>query len=125
MTLFTRLILLNLLAYGLGQDFQLTILHTNDVHSRFEEMDEHGRSPCNDSKCYGGVARRLTAINKVRQTHRNVLLMDAGDQFQGTIWFSYYKGNATKYFVRKLGYDVIVSKLSFSFYLWQLMLSLL
>jgi 5'-nucleotidase len=61
--------------------------------------------------CYGGVARRLTAIEEVRRNHSNVLLLDAGDQFQGSIWFTYYKGLEASYFMNKLGYNAMVSSL--------------
>ena len=92
--------------------FELTLLHTNDVHARIEEMNKYG-GPCTSSdsrakKCFGGVARRQTAIKDIRRTDRNVLLLDAGDQFQGTVWFNVYKGLATAFFMNKLGYDAMV-----------------
>ena len=92
--------------------FELTILHTNDVHARIEETNKYG-GPCTHAdsiakKCFGGVARRQTAIKDIRATHRNVLLLDAGDQFQGTVWFTIYKGLATAFFMNKLGYDAMV-----------------
>ena len=93
--------------------FDLTILHTNDVHARIEETNKYG-GPCTPAdslakNCFGGVARRQTAIKNIRQTHGNVLLLDAGDQFQGTVWFNYYRGLATAFFMNKLGYNVMVS----------------
>ena len=103
----------SLLCAVYGQDFNLTILHTNDVHARFEETNAFG-SFCS-SKCFGGVARRQTIIKEIRESHENVLLMDSGDQFQGTFWYNYYQGNATKYFMQELGYDVMVSTFFFYF----------
>ena len=88
-------------------NFTLTILHTNDVHARIAETDKWGRS-CSSSDCYGGVARRHALVEKLRQEVPNVLFLDAGDQFQGTPWFNYYKGNATRYFMNKLKYDAMV-----------------
>ena len=67
-----------------SKEFNLTILHTNDVHSRFEDINKYG-GPCTDvsgAKCYGGVARRYTKINEIRKNNKNTILMDAGDQFQ-------------------------------------------
>ena len=98
--------------------FELTILHTNDVHARIEETNKYG-GPCTHAdsiakKCFGGVARRQTAIKDIRATHRNVLLLDAGDQFQGTVWFTIYKGLATAFFMNKLGYDAMV-RISFTY----------
>ncbi|XP_072041639.1 snake venom 5'-nucleotidase-like isoform X2 [Amphiura filiformis] len=93
-------------------DFHLTLLHTTDVSSRFEQFLSSGMN-CTESqaemgKCFGGVARRATAINKVRNERNdiNVLLLDAGDQFVGT-WFNFFEGEATSYFMNLLGYDVM------------------
>ena len=64
----------------------MTIIHTNDVHAHFLESDARG-SPCKEpGNCYGGVARRVTAINQIREDteHENILILDAGDQSQGT-----------------------------------------
>ncbi|KAH3713985.1 hypothetical protein DPMN_073788 [Dreissena polymorpha] len=93
--------------------FDLTILHTNDVYARFEQFNKYG-SDCSEkeagsSQCYGGVARRLTKLNEIRLSHSNLLLLDAGDQFMGTLWFFVYKGMAAASFMNKLGYDVTVS----------------
>lgn len=94
--------------------FELTILHTNDVHSRIEETNKYGGqcTPADSAakSCFGGVARRRTVISNIRKTHRNVLLLDAGDQFQGTVWFNVYEGATTAFFMNKLGYDVMVSE---------------
>src|SRR6186997_3234262 len=66
----------------------LTILHTNDTHSRIEPFPE------NDPKYpgMGGVARRAAIIKKIRSEVSNVLLLDAGDIFQGTPYFNMYGG---------------------------------
>jgi hypothetical protein len=61
-----------------------------------------------DENCYGGVARRYTKIEEIRKSHDNVLLLDAGDQFQGTLWFQYYDGQGVAHFVNKFGYDAMV-----------------
>uniref|UniRef100_K7G2H3 5'-nucleotidase n=1 Tax=Pelodiscus sinensis TaxID=13735 RepID=K7G2H3_PELSI len=57
--------------------------------------------------CYGGVARRYTKVEEIRATHPNVLLLDAGDQYQGTVWFSYFKGREVVRFMTLLGYDAM------------------
>ena len=92
--------------------FNLTILHTNDVGDRMEEFDNRlggcSQDESTNGECYGGVPRQATAINKIRDTEDNVLLLDAGDQFQGTNWFYLYQGEATSYFMNRLGYDVMV-----------------
>ena len=93
--------------------FDLTLLHTNDIHSRFEEMNQFGGlcsvDEANEGRCYGGVARRYTKIQEIRNTGRNILLLDGGDQFQGTLWYSYYQGKAASYFNNLIGYNAAVS----------------
>ena len=93
-----------------SSEFSLTILHTNDVHARFEESNINGGA-CRDhhDQCYGGVARRKSKVDQIRNDTENVLFLDAGDQYQGTLWFYYYGGNATRYFMNLLQYDAMVS----------------
>ena len=99
--------------------YDLTILHTNDVHARIEETNKYGakcsKTDQEAAACYGGVARRFTAIKEIRRTHKNVVLLDAGDQFQGTLWFNMYKGTEARIFMNRLGYDAMVSGLAFFF----------
>lgn len=79
----------------------LTILHTNDVHSRLDPF------PMDGSRNAGraGVARRAALISQIRQQEANVLLFDAGDLFQGTPYFNLYKGEPEVLVMNKLGYD--------------------
>jgi 5'-nucleotidase len=80
---------------------KLLILHTNDVHSRIEPFPlGSGR---NAGK--GGVARRKTVIDNYRKKYDNVLLLDAGDAFQGTPYFNYFGGELEYKLMSKLGYD--------------------
>lgn len=80
---------------------KLTILHTNDVHSRIDPF------PKNDPKYPGlaGVARRATLIKKIRAAEENVLLLDAGDIFQGTPYFNLYGGELEFKLMSDMGYD--------------------
>lgn len=89
--------------------FELTLLHTNDNHARLEETSvDSGKCPSGGA-CFAGVARRFTKVSEIRKKEKNVLFLDAGDQFQGTVWFNYYKGAEAAYFMNTLGYDVMVS----------------
>ncbi|XP_069788337.1 5'-nucleotidase [Narcine bancroftii] len=97
--------LLCALSLGRAASFQLTILHTNDVHARVEETNQDS-GKC-FTECFAGVARRWTKIKEVRAREKNVLLLDAGDQYQGTIWFNYYKGAEAAHFMKRLGYDAM------------------
>lgn len=96
------------LAHAARAAFQLTLLHTNDVHARVEQTSsDSGKCQSRPLDCYGGVARRYTKIQEIRATHPNVLLLDAGDQYQGTVWFSYFKGREVVRFMNLLGYDAM------------------
>lgn len=86
--------------------WDLTLLHTNDVHARVEETSKDS-GKCTKPPCYGGVARRHTKISEIRKSDKNVLLLDGGDQFQGTVWFNFYKGAEAAHFMNKLGYDAM------------------
>ena len=67
---------------------KLTILHTNDTHSHIDPFPAD--DPRNPNQA--GAARRATVIDKIRKEEDNVLLLDAGDIFQGTPYFNYYGG---------------------------------
>lgn len=79
----------------------LTILHTNDVHSRIEPfpMDD-GRNPGR-----GGIARRASLIKDIREDKEHVLLLDCGDIFQGTPYFNYFGGELEFKLMDELKYD--------------------
>ncbi|KAM6912246.1 snake venom 5'-nucleotidase-like [Xenentodon cancila] len=87
--------------------FEITVLHTNDNHARIEETSEDSGKCPPEGPCFAGVARRFTKLSEIRKREKNVLLLDAGDQFQGTVWFNYYKGAEAAHFMNKLGYDVM------------------
>ena len=93
--------------------FELTILHTNNAHARFEETNVNGGicSPQNraDGACFGGIARRAAKVKEIRNNKENVLLLDAGDQFFGTLWYYIHRGTATSHFMDLLRYDAMVS----------------
>ncbi|OSP56312.1 bifunctional UDP-sugar hydrolase/5'-nucleotidase [Pseudoruegeria sp. SK021] len=101
-----------LLAAGAAQaDFDLTILHTNDFHARFEPISKYD-GPCSsddnaEGKCFGGSARLVTAVDAARERATNSILVDGGDQFQGTLFYTYYKGKAAAEMMNKLGYDAM------------------
>ena len=79
----------------------LTILHTNDVHSRLDPFPMDGSRNAGR----GGVARRATLIEQIRKQTPNVLLFDAGDIFQGTPYFNLYNGEPEILAMNQLGYD--------------------
>nr|WP_319247452.1 bifunctional metallophosphatase/5'-nucleotidase [uncultured Celeribacter sp.] len=100
-----------LLAGGAHADYALTILHTNDFHARFEPISKYD-SGCSsednaEGKCFGGSARLVTAVEEARARSDNSILVDGGDQFQGTLFYTYYKGKLAAEMMNKLGYDAM------------------
>lgn len=74
----------------------LVILHTNDTHSLIDP-DKDGR---------GGVLQRKAIIDSVRKAEKNVVLVDAGDMVQGTLFFKFFKGDVEYPLMNMLGYDI-------------------
>ena len=93
---------LPLMGFSTNEIKQITILHTNDVHSHIDPC------PANDPKNanMGGVSRRATLIESIRKEQPNVLLLDAGDVFQGTPYFNYYGGELEFKLMSMMNYDL-------------------
>ena len=89
------------MALASDEHLPLTILHTNDVHSRIEPFPMDGSR----FQGLGGVARRATLVEQIRQEQRNVLLLDAGDMVQGTPYFNLFGGKVELELMSKMGYD--------------------
>ena len=104
------------LSAGAAQaDFTLHVLHTNDFHSRIEPIGKSD-STCDaesDAKgeCFGGIARLGAKINELRDQLKaegqNVVVLDAGDQYQGSLFYTTYKGKDTVEFMNAIGFDAM------------------
>ena len=81
----------------------ITILHTNDTHSQIDPVSESDKQWAGK----GGVARRATLVKRVRKENPNTLMVDAGDAFQGTPYFNFYKGEVEYKSMSLIGYDVV------------------
>jgi 5'-nucleotidase len=79
----------------------ITILHTNDVHSHIDPFPGSHQAFPN----LGGIARRASLIQKIRNENPNTLLFDAGDIFQGTPYFNFYGGELEFKLMSLLNYD--------------------
>jgi 5'-nucleotidase len=81
---------------------KITILHTNDTHSHIDPFPaNHPKNPN-----MGGAARRAAIIENIRKEEKNVLLLDAGDIFQGTPYFNYYGGELEFKLMSMMQYDI-------------------
>ena len=94
-------------------EFGLTILHTNDYHDRHEPISRFD-GPCSAEdnaagECFGGTARLTNAVRdaKSRAGNTPVLLVDGGDQFLGTLFYTQYKGAVAAEMMNMLGYDAM------------------
>ena len=104
---------LALSASGALADFELNILHINDFHSRIEAINKYD-STCSaeeagKNECFGGVARVKTAIDSRRAELKdaNLLVLDAGDQFQGSLFYTTYKSAPIAEFMNGIGFDAM------------------
>jgi 5'-nucleotidase/UDP-sugar diphosphatase len=83
------------------ESFELTILHTNDIHAHYDSFEPWGEP------VQGGVARLKTAIDTEREGADYVLVLDAGDQFQGTLFFTVGGAQVVADVMNGLKYDVM------------------
>jgi 5'-nucleotidase len=89
-------------AYATSENLEkITILHTNDIHSRIEPF------PINDPKYanLGGLSRLSTMVGNIRNSEKNVILLDAGDIFQGTPYFNLFGGELEFKLMSNMQYD--------------------
>lgn len=84
-----------------GAAYQLTVLHTNDQHSRIEPFDANSGRNANQ----GGFARRAHLINEIRKSTPSVILLDSGDIFQGTPYYNIFGGELELKLMNLMGYD--------------------
>lgn len=102
------------LTAGMAQaDYTLHILHTNDLHSRIEPINRFD-STCNAEdnaagECFGGVARVKSKVDELRGelAGENVIVLDAGDQYQGSLMFTTYQGDVEIEMLNAVGYDAM------------------
>ncbi|NTJ43995.1 LysM peptidoglycan-binding domain-containing protein [Agrobacterium larrymoorei] len=95
-------------------DYQLNILHINDLHSRLEAINKSD-STCSSAdaqknECFGGIARVKSAIDARRSelgANANILVLDAGDQFQGSLFYTQYKSGPVAEFMNGIGFDAM------------------
>lgn len=94
-------------------DYTLHVLHINDLHSRIEPISKYdgtcGAEDNAEGKCFGGVARVATMIAQKRAelAGENVIVLDAGDQYQGSLMYTTYKGDVEIEMMEKIGFDAM------------------
>ncbi len=97
--------------YNPAEWLNLTILHTNDFHARVDEYNRNGArcKPADAAAglCIAGAPRIATAVAAIQNDKPNVLVLDAGDQFQGTLFYNLFKGDVLTLTMNYIGYDAM------------------
>lgn len=83
-----------------SKDFALIILHTNDIHSHDLPFKDNGN-------LIGGLSKIAYLVSAIKATHNNVIVVDAGDFFQGTPLFQRYGGAVEIEALNEIGYDIV------------------
>ena len=98
-----------------ASEYRLNIIHINDLHSRIEPISRFNGTCDSESeaegKCFGGVARVATKFAELRKSleaaGENYIVLDAGDQFQGSLMYTTYKGAVEAEFMEKIGFHAM------------------
>lgn len=89
-------------------NFNISFYHVNDVHAHLDEFSSSGTDCTNPAKgCYGGYARIKTVIDETRPEHNDSLWLNVGDEFQGTLFYTYYKGEKIAETLNQMGFDAM------------------
>ncbi|KRT85118.1 Calcineurin-like phosphoesterase [Oryctes borbonicus] len=104
--LIPALLLATAISFTTGEEFEMIILHNNDMHARFEQTKESI-----DGRYVGGFARVATVVRRARKDAEDgkrppVLFLNAGDTYTGTIWFSVHRWRIAARFLNALKPDV-------------------
>ena len=92
-----------------GNNYNISIYHINDVHAHLDEFRSTGTDCTDPTKgCYGGYARVKEVIDRDRPTKEDSLFLNAGDEFQGTLFYTYYGGGEKiAETINQLGFDAM------------------
>ncbi|KAF4532379.1 hypothetical protein B566_EDAN004460 [Ephemera danica] len=94
-----------------GDAFKLIVLHNNDMHARFEQTNAQS-GKCShklmiQNQCYGGFARVAHVVNDIKKNEKNVIFLNAGDTYQGTVWYTLHKWPVVAKFIQMIGLDAM------------------
>uniref|UniRef100_A0A182QET4 Apyrase n=1 Tax=Anopheles farauti TaxID=69004 RepID=A0A182QET4_9DIPT len=92
--------------------FPLSLIHVNDIHAHWEEIDAASvtcdpKSADDAAKCLGGYARTVTIVRELLAKRPNPVYLNIGDNFQGTLWYNIHRWNATAFFLNLLPADAV------------------
>uniref|UniRef100_A0A182QEC4 Apyrase n=1 Tax=Anopheles farauti TaxID=69004 RepID=A0A182QEC4_9DIPT len=89
--------------------FPLTLIHINDLHARFDETNQKSAVCTNPKECIAGIARVYHTIKQLKKDYqsKNPLYLNAGDNFQGTLWYNLLRWNVTAHLIKLLPPDAM------------------
>lgn len=89
-------------------NFNISFYHVNDVHAHLDQFSSSGTDCTAPEKgCYGGYARIKTVIEDTRPEHQDSLWLNVGDEFQGTLFYTFYGGEKIADTLNQLGFDAM------------------
>ncbi|KAK2052582.1 5'-nucleotidase domain-containing protein [Colletotrichum caudatum] len=89
-------------------NFNVSFFHVNDVHAHLDEYSSSGTDCTRPERgCYGGYARIKYTVDELRPQYNDSLWLNAGDEFQGTLFYSFYKGEKIAETINQLGFDAM------------------
>ncbi|KAL2062348.1 hypothetical protein VTL71DRAFT_6614 [Oculimacula yallundae] len=87
-------------------NYNISFYHINDVHAHLDEFRSSGTDCTNKTLgCFGGYSRVKTVIEETRPGHNDSLFLNVGDEFQGTLFYSYYGGEKIAETLNQMGFD--------------------
>ncbi|KAI0903212.1 Metallo-dependent phosphatase [Ustulina deusta] len=88
--------------------YNISFYHINDVHAHLDQFSSSGTDCKKPEKgCYGGYARVKTVLDETRPDHPDSLVLNVGDEFQGTLFFSFYGGEKIADTLNQIGFDAM------------------
>jgi len=102
------------ISYGIfsaSAEFNLHLLHVNDIHSRFEQTNKRSGTckpdDAAEEKCFGGVARLKKKVDDLKAQYDNVIFVNAGDFYQGTVFYTTFKWKVVSEFAQMLNFTAM------------------
>ncbi|KAK5632835.1 hypothetical protein RRF57_008549 [Xylaria bambusicola] len=89
-------------------NYNISFYHINDVHAHLDQFSSSGTDCTKPEKgCYGGYARVKAVLDETRPDHPDSLVLNVGDEFQGTLFFSFYGGGKIADTLNQIGFDAM------------------
>lgn len=89
-------------------NYNISFFHVNDVHAHIDEFSSSGTDCTRPERgCYGGYARIKTVIEETRPNYNDSLWLNVGDEFQGTLFYSFYGGEKIAETLNQLNFSAM------------------